>query len=143
MMYRQRDSSRQMKVLIQPGEYQKTLELEAGTPLSKTTTFFLWLDNAVVREGGPEPRVPLGLMARANEEVRALFGYECYSAVADLLGTWGFKYDRRNVKNRLAQCSGFPLEDVVFWENREPLRLEDLPPDHKEFLAQMTGTVGL
>lgn len=130
-----------MIIVVPPDEFQRRLELEAGTALSKTVTYFAWLDHGVARGGGPDPQVPLGLIARANEEVRAWLEYESYSSVADLLGSWGYEYDRRNVKARVCQCSGFPIESVVFWSDREPISLAGVPPDDKEFLARMTGNV--
>ncbi len=130
-----------MLVVVCPEEFHRTMELEGGSPLPKTLTYFTWLDHGVVRGGGPDPQVPLGLIARANEEVRAWLGYESYSAVAGLLGTWGYEYDRRNIKARVAQCSGFPAEKVVFWSDREPIRLGGVPPEDREFLAQTTGNV--
>lgn len=122
-----------MKIIETPESFHRRMEVEMGRPLEKRDTYFPWLDG-VARGGGPAPTVPLGVIARANEEVRAEFGYESYAAVSEKLASWGFEYDRRNVKARVTQCSGFPLAEVRFWADRSPVTTSVIPPDHERFV---------
>ena len=89
----------------------------------------------------PASRVPLGLIACMNEEVRTSYGSEWYAVVADRLQEFGIKCDRRNVKSRISYCSGFNPEDVRYWADREPARKDEqeasLPPDHLRYIYWM------
>lgn len=126
-----------MKIVIPPEEFHEKVLRETGLDLPKTVTYFLWLDYGVKRGGGPAPDVPLGVIARANEVVRAEQGGESSAEVSRRLMEWGYKYDPRNLRSRFAQCSGFPAGAVAFWSDRVPAKptvgLQDLPPDHQRY----------
>ncbi len=107
-----------MRIIVPPEEFHHDAELAIGHPLSKTEAYYLWLQFGVKQEGGPNSRVPLGLIARLNEEVRTSHGSECYSEVANRLQESGIECDRRNVKSRISCGSGFEDADVCYWIDR-------------------------
>jgi hypothetical protein len=127
-----------MKIIVPPEEFHRLAQFATGHSLTKTEAYFLWLQFGVEQEGGPTSRVPLGLIARLNEEVRTRNGYESYAEVADRLRESGVEYDRRNVKSRVSRGSGFDADDVLYWADRDPARRDEreasIPPDHLRYI---------
>ncbi len=121
-----------MKILTPPAQFHSQLQRRLGQIISKTEAYFRWLSHGVRPARGPRSRIPLGDIAKANEEIRAELGSEKYSEVAQRLGEWGYVIDRRNMKAYVARCSGFDQRDVEYWQDRAPISTP-------EVVARVTG----